>query len=121
MNKAYIFEAKMIRPSLASSDWTDQVDLGLEAAPDAVRKTHAPNRENKLGMLVVAPTIPRNRSHKAEELIEGLVEFLYSREDMCSAWFFPKNARIRQFAWRNEKERTYPGTAVLIKALRNSK
>ncbi len=119
-NKAYIFEAKMIRPSLASSNWMDQVDSGLEAAQEAVRKTHAPNRENKLGMLIVAPTISRNRRHKANELIGGLVEFLRNREDICSAWFFPKHDKIRRFAWRNEMERTYPGTAVLIKALRTS-
>lgn len=119
-NKGYICEAKMIRPSLASGNWAEQVDSGLEAAQDAVRDTNAPNRENKLGMLIVAPTVPRNRLDKAEKLIEGFIEFLRRREDICSVWFFPKNRAIREFAWSNEKERTYPGTALLIKALRSS-
>lgn len=119
-NKPYILEAKMVRPSLASNDWRGQVLTGLKGALGDVQLTHAPNRENKLGLLIVAPTVPRNRTDKSELLIERFVEFLRSHEGFCSAWYFPKNAKIRQFTWNNEKERMYPGSAVLIRALRNS-
>ena len=53
-DKAYILEAKMIWPSLARSDWREKVLERLRDARDDVRKTHAPDREKKLGMLIGA-------------------------------------------------------------------
>lgn len=116
-SQTYIVEAKMIRPSLASSGWREAVLGWLDIARQDVNKTYAHNQERKLGMLFVVPTIPRKNVGKSEELIGEFVKFLRGHDEICSAWVFPKN--VRTFSWSSERERMYPGTAVLMKALRN--
>lgn len=117
-DQTYILEAKMIRPSLSSSDWRGMVLKWLNISRKDVNRTYAPNREMKLGMLFVAPTVPRNTVRKPEALIGEFVNFLRDHDEICSAWVFPKN--VRAFSWNNEQERTYPGTAVLLKRLRSA-
>jgi hypothetical protein len=104
--RAYILEAKVVWPSLASSNWRQRILSKLDEAREDARRTHAPSGENKLGLLIVAPTVPRNKTSRSEELIQRFAEFMYRREEICSAWVFPK--KVRKFSWTGEKERMHP-------------
>ena len=70
-------------------------------------------------MLFVIPYILKSKAKVADKSIGSFVDFLRSRKDICSAWTFPKDAR--DFYWNSDKERIFPGTAVLLKPLRRMK
>jgi hypothetical protein len=113
--EAYIFEAKIVWPSLATRSWKRAIDRSLEEAREDVRKTHAPSEERKVGLLLVSPYLPKSRMSKAEPLIHRFVDFLYSRRDFAAAWTFPQGAR--NFHWNKSTVR-FPGCAILLKPLR---
>lgn len=114
--KGYILEAKIIWPSLSSKNWERTIVPMLNTARKDVHRTRVHSGEKKLGLLFVIPYILKSKAKFADRSIGSFVDFLRSRKDICSAWTFPKDAR--EFRWRSEKERMYPGTAVLIKPLR---
>lgn len=114
--KGYILEAKIIWPSLSSKNWERTIIPMLDTARKDVQRTRAHSGEKKLGLLFIIPYILKRKAKFADKSIESLVDFLRSRKDICSAWTFPKDAR--DFWWNSEKQRMYPGTAVLIKPLR---
>lgn len=117
--KGYILEAKIIWPSLSSKNWGRTIIPMLDTARKDVQRTRAHSGEKKLGLLFVIPYIPKRKAEFADKSIGSFVDFLRSHEDICSAWTFPNDAR--GFYWRSDKERIYPGTAVLLQPLRRGR
>ena len=109
---AYIMEAKILWPSLETSDWERPLLKTLNKARGEAKETRAHNNEKKAGLLFVSPYIRNSKDSPVEKSIFNLVQFLRSRKDICSAWTFP--AGSRGFYWDSEKRWLYPGTAVLL-------
>jgi hypothetical protein len=112
----FLIEAKPSWPSLRG-EAKARVAKTLGVATADARRTSTYSGARRLAAVLVAPHLPRAHAADSTRLVRQFVTDLESFPGCAAAWFFP--SATRQFSLVNDGK-SYPGAAVLIKALRRA-
>lgn len=115
--REFLIEAKLVWPSLRGTTIRSRLQSAMTAALGDVKRNTTYYGLQRLGVVLIAPTMPERYTGDADALVARFVDTLCAVERCAAAWIFPQPART---AFKLEGK-FYPGAAILMKPLRTSR